>query len=288
MAKHKGDMLEALRETMRREHARSAEEAAGTERIPLPNQAAGDAAEEPVEGPPPAEERPVAPVGEKRESVRPKPGFSARQELDEIDRRIAEARAQGTGAVVHVLEGAALLAAFLLGRFTAPSAPAVHAVGGSGEEAIREAAGREGPREGPGNGEDVSSALQPPPRASRQELLEALPSTALLSPSSDPTKDFQAFNDPLNTHTVQAITYDHSEENVAKAFAVFDDLRLQGLPAVTPMRVKEKLMVFVGAAAGSDLLQDLRNRVRQATGPDGRGTPYQTALIVPTEPYRSR
>lgn len=294
MAKHKGDMLEALRATLR--NAREeADQAATPLPVPRPGEVsaaapggdpgrpagAGDAADgsgtagAPVASPA-APRRPERPV---------------QRELEELDRRIAEARAERPRTALLALQGLALVVAFLLGRFTA-SGP-VQAESGSPEGAgdldLEPSAGAAPTGERPsGAAADGGTPLAGAPRRTSRELLEEVPGSALLEAGPDPKVDDRAFQDPANTHTVKVIEYVDSANNLDRAFRVYDDLRLSGLPAVTPLRYRGSLIVFVGAAPGADLLAGLLERVRRSPDPDGREGAYASAYVVPLEPYRSR
>jgi len=273
MAKHKGDMLEALRATLRnaREEEAQAREQAREQAQQTEHSARAEAKTPASEQPAQAGEsvgRP-APVSE------PATRRPLQQELAELDRRIAAARSEKPHKAQLVVQGLAIVVAFLVGRWTASTT--VQAEGPPGASQRESLAA------------DVEAAAEAASssRQSRADVLGALPSTSLLEAGSDPDRDDAIFQDRSNTHSVMAITYEDNESNLRRAFAVYDDLRERGMPAVTPMRSGAYLIVFVGAAPGSQELDALVSRLRRTPGPTGMGSaPYSTASIVPIDRYR--
>ncbi|MFT5153717.1 MAG: hypothetical protein ACI841_003722 [Planctomycetota bacterium] len=94
-----------------------------------------------------------------------------------------------------------------------------------------------------------------------------------------------AFLDPANRLTIRAITYDKSRQ--ALAVENYEHLVALGLPVVYPRFKGDRLVIFIGASSSKDSRLDaLWDQVRATAGPNGRGTPYDSAIIVNILGYR--
>ena len=87
-------------------------------------------------------------------------------------------------------------------------------------------------------------------------------------------------------HTVLAIAYDDTPENVVAATEAYATLREEGLEAVIPYRIQDRVFVFVGGAGSIGELEDVLRKVR-AVRHDGAAM-FRGASTVNTADYFDR
>jgi len=252
MPRRKDNMLEAFK-------------ASGDEASETPSPAAPRALEPPSAGP----FAPEAPAKPERERLHP-----AVEELAEAVEAGEQTFEIPIGPKAFFLAQAlALVIAFILGRFSvSPVRAGDQAATNGGAPAQRYDFG----------GERDSSE---PARTADQATAGAADASGQPATVTGLTAADQAFLDPANRVTIQAITYPNTRLGEEKAFETYDFLKQQGFPVVTPRSRGSYLFVFVAAAPSQKDLAELRKSLQAAETPDGRLS-FKDAYIVNTSDYR--
>jgi len=94
-----------------------------------------------------------------------------------------------------------------------------------------------------------------------------------------------ALFDPANAYTVVVATY--TTANTDLAWSTYDFLTASGIPAFPPYQVRDKLVVFAGAAPSRAELESLEKRIKGLTY-NGNSGQFGDAYRVPISDYVRR